>query len=327
LAVGIFKRGSAAKAIKFNGRSAIYVYLGEQLVWDGRLHKYLQPPVMSGSVAVREPIVRASAFVTVPSAARGYSEAVNPADMDAGATIAAPSLSVLVGAGESVASSDRVFVVPRITVQADVLPASGVSVSGAVINAALATGSVSSEVPSVSTGSKLSPPAAKVVGEALPAKAVGGWTVTAPTITGTADVTAPTYEIITFTDMQMNKTANQAIGGTYVRIHTMVADSAYPMTNVVNGETLVIFGYATNATIDVHAVGTKAANAYWVYFRVLVNGVMVGTEQIRSGTPNSFTFDFTIPGVTLNQGDVVELQARRTGTASISSGTYLRVTA
>lgn len=142
---------------------------------------------------------------------------------------------------------------------------------------------------------------------------------------GGGALTASAFER-TFTNMQMNKTANQSISGTYARITSMTADAAYPGT-IINSNALVMSGGSSNATIEVHGVGTKSSTPYSVYFQVLVNGVMVGTEQVKTGSPNSFTLDFTFTGVALNDGDVVELQARRSGTASILSGTYLRVTA
>lgn len=328
--LAIFKNGEAVKSIRFRGKSAIIAYLGDQIVWDGRSSAYRFVPVTNVAAVARPPQLFADALVTVPLAARGYGETAYPADMDAGVTIAAPVVGVDVSGADVEASNDRVIDVPAVVgVSGTAYAAPAFEVTGAVVTATTASGSTDVLAPDdVTSTVSVGAPRAVVVGEVKPPVTVrGGWTVTAVPATGAAQAEVPTWEVITFTDAQMIKTANQSISGTYATITNMVPDSGYPDSNVTGGQSLVVSGASGNATVTVRAIGSKASNSYWVYFRVMVNGAMVGTEQIRSGTPNSYTFDFTIPGVVLNDGDVIELQARRTGTASVFTGTYLRVTA
>lgn len=80
-------------------------------------------------------------------------------------------------------------------------------------------------------------------------------------------------------------------------------------------------GYEVVKAIQVHYDGTidttydmgKNSGAGSVYGRIYVNGVAVGTENLKGGTTYS---SYTDAGITVNAGDVVQLQAKNTDNSS-----------
>lgn len=119
-------------------------------------------------------------------------------------------------------------------------------------------------------------------------------------------------------DMRMNKVGSQSISGSSDTLVTnWAADGGYPDTDIVtNANKLTVRssgGVAKTVTAVVTWTGSSGFNKSCKIFK---NGAQIGSTQTSISA--SGTFNFSIPGITFNEGDTLELRGTLPGGGSLS---------
>lgn len=144
----LYKRGAGIRAVRFGVEPSLVVgetpvgddvlpgaadvtilaaYLGEDLVWNGRVSQLIQVPVAKASAAAPLMAVSTSNTIDMPVAV-AYAEAFSPAAVRAGVTINVPTAAAYASAPLADSSRDQIIVIPTASAVGDA-PTAEIAVS------------------------------------------------------------------------------------------------------------------------------------------------------------------------------------------------------
>lgn len=191
--MGLFNRSAAPVGLKLAGQSAVHVYHGDVLVWDGTRSAFVPAVRMLASAAARVPGVSAVSDIGTIPALSATVAAISPA-LIATATPAAPLVSaVSVVAPAPTVVADALVAVDAMTGAVQVLPGIGAENNDWTVGAPAGVVSATVAAPAVDASINRQPPAI-AVSAVMPAPVVtstGSGTVAPPAIAVSAVVPAP----------------------------------------------------------------------------------------------------------------------------------------
>lgn len=206
-----FKRGAGVRAIRYGVLPSVVVgedvlvsedlvvgaaelnilaaYLGDTLVWDGRVSQSLQVPAATAAATAPVASVRADATVDMPVAV-GFAEAFTPASVRAGVRIDVPPAVATAAHPDPEWVRDQIWVLPTATASADAPASEGAAAAGSTVFIEVATATADAPDASLSTDAAVVMPVAVGYADAPPGSVLTGYVGDAAVATATADAPA-----------------------------------------------------------------------------------------------------------------------------------------
>ncbi len=345
----------------------VAAYLGDRLVWDGTVPASVTAPRMHGGGGVPLPAVCAAAaldapilsgtgemLVPLPGGGGGVSVPLFAGDADVlepliggSATVApeameghgelhepgigteVPGVAIVPTATGAGSISTPTVRVPA-TIEAPVAEGSGiVSEAQVTAGAALAvpSGSGAGEVltPTVTAAALVDLPLMAGSGAMPIPTHAAGHSVEVPAMEGSGEMLVPSVEAANLVPAGIVKSGTQSLpsSNTWHQVTGWVVDSAYPDTTL-SSNAIVVDGSGSAVLSAAVAWSTANGNRQC---RIKVNGTVVATSAVTTGTPTISDFE-----TELEPGDLVTLEAHTTTVFSAYrtiavSGTFLRLAA
>lgn len=286
--------------------NVLAAYLGDHLVWDGRISQLIQMPAALAAALAPTGSVSAAAEMQAPLAV-GYAEA-SPSAVSTGALIDVPPAGASASHPLPEWIRGHVWEMPAAEAFADAPASEGIAAQGATLFAEPAVASADAPLSELSVGSSFDIPPADGYASAPPSRAALGYIVEVPTVTAEGSAPAGTWAAPTVLPMGMDKLATQTLSANaWFQITGWTVRADYPNT-VIDSNGLVVEGshdMTVNYRVQFSGAGlasqTKGA-------RVKVNGAVIHTVSAGGdGTANSFRAgSFT---ASLQDNDVITLEA------------------